>query len=83
MGSSSTIDNHDKIRTWIEARGGHPARVKGAKPGDALRVDFGESKDPVEEISWEEFFEIFDQTREAFLHPAGKNDQTTGRKINH
>ena len=45
--SSETTTDHDAIRKWVEARGGHPARVKGRGPGGILRVDFGEPEESV------------------------------------
>jgi hypothetical protein len=71
MAEAVHTTNHEAIRAWIEARGGRPAKVKGAGgPGDLLRVDFpgysgGES---LEEISWEEFFDEFEKNRLAFLY---------------
>ncbi|HKX22443.1 MAG TPA: hypothetical protein VJM81_04135 [Rhizorhapis sp.] len=61
--------DHDEIRQWAEERGGRPAviRTKGRK-GGVLRIDFGEPEDDLEEIEWDEFFEIFEDSRLAFLH---------------
>lgn len=61
-----TID-HKEIREWIERRGGHPARVRGAKEGGVLRVDFGKPEDSLEGIEWDDFFSIFDDNKLAFL----------------
>jgi hypothetical protein len=41
-GSKQTTD-HDKIRSWVEERGGRPARVKGTGNGGdpgLLRIDY-------------------------------------------
>jgi len=59
--------NHDEIRKWAEARGGHPARVKGQGEGGLLRIDFGKPEERLEPIEWEEFFEIFDENNLDFL----------------
>ena len=73
MSEAKTTTDHKKIRKWVEERGGHPARVKGTEDksgGGLLRIDYpgysGEGK--LEEISWDEFFEEFDDSNLAFLH---------------
>jgi hypothetical protein len=70
---TSTTD-HEFIRRWTEERGGHPAHVLGTgrEGGDAglLRIDFpgfsGEGK--LEEISWEQFFDKFDDAELEFVY---------------
>ncbi len=72
-GAAKTTTDHDTIRKWVEDRGGWPACVKGTggegDPG-LLRIDFpgysGEGK--LEKISWEEFFEKFDENDLVFLY---------------
>jgi hypothetical protein len=73
-GRASVTTDHDEIREWVEKRGGHPATVKATETSDRepgiLRIDFpgysgGQS---LEEISWDEFFEKFDESELAFLH---------------
>jgi len=70
--SLATTD-HDTIRKWAEARGGKPAHVKrtGKKddPG-ILRLDFPgySGANSLEEISWDEFFEKFDQNELALVY---------------
>jgi hypothetical protein len=59
--------DHDEIRKWAEARGGHPARVKGQGEGGLLRIDFGKPEDRLEPVEWEEFFQIFDENNLDFL----------------
>ncbi len=72
-GESQVTTNHDEIRQWVEARGGKPAAVKGT--GDAedpglLRIDFPGvgREESLEEISWDEFFEKFEEKKLAFLY---------------
>jgi hypothetical protein len=75
-GSSKETTNHDEIKRWAEERGGHPAIVKGTESSGPskgmLRIDFiggGEPKDErLEEISWDEFFQTFDEKNLAFLY---------------
>jgi hypothetical protein len=68
MTLSRTTRDHDEIRRWAEARGAVPAEVKGTERGGEagiIRFEFpnaphhNDSK--LEEISWEDFFEKFDQ----------------------
>lgn len=76
MESSKRTTDHEQIRRWVEARNGKPARVHGTGTNDEtslLRIDFPEEHDEeddenLEEISWDEFFESFDQKRLAFLY---------------
>jgi hypothetical protein len=68
MSSSETTTDHEKIRKWVEARGGHAARVKASGNGGILRIDFGEPEETLEPISWDEFFKIFDENHLAFLY---------------
>jgi hypothetical protein len=73
MGAESQVTtDHEKIKKWVEDRGGKPATV--AKTGDKdnpgiLRIDFpGHGNDSsLKEISWEEFFEKFEEKKLAFL----------------
>lgn len=62
-----TTRDHDAIRQWAESRGGRPSVVKETD-GGILRIDFAEPDDSLAEISWDEFFKIFDDSNLAFLH---------------
>lgn len=76
--SHATTD-HEAIRKWAEARGGRPSRVIGTgseeDPG-IVRIDFpgysGETK--LEEISWDEFFEEFEENDLALVY----QEETSG-----
>jgi hypothetical protein len=70
---SKVTTNHDEIRTWVEEREGQPARVKGTGDDDSpgvLRIDYPgfSGEDTLEPITWEEFFEAFDENNLAFLY---------------
>jgi hypothetical protein len=71
MSEAKTTTDHAEIRQWVEKRGGRPARVertgKGDDPG-VLRLDFGEPDQTLEQISWDEFFEKFDENKLALLY---------------
>lgn len=81
MGSSKVTTDHNEIKKWVEERGGHPASVKGTGNGDAglLRIDFdeGEPDTKLEPISWEEFFEKFEEKDLAFLYQEAKGGKTS------
>ena len=67
-GSSRTTTDHDEIRSWAEERGGKPVSIEGTgkgKKAGVLRIDFpgGASDPPLEPISWDSFFEKFDQAK--------------------
>ncbi len=81
---AKTTTDHDEIRQWVEERGGRPARVKGTEKGDSvglLRIDYpgftGEGT--LEPITWEEFFQAFDQNKLAFLYQEETKDGKESR----
>ena len=70
---SKVTTDHDEIRQWVEERGGHPARVKDTESKNSpglLRIDYPgfSGSDSLEAISWDEFFEGFDDNKLAFLY---------------
>ena len=74
---SRTTTDHEEIRTWVEEHGGRPASVRGTESGDeagVLRIDFpgGARSDDLEQISWDDWFEKFDDSGLAFLYQAEK-----------
>jgi hypothetical protein len=78
-GTKRTTD-HEEIRKWAESRGGKPASVKGTAQGNEeaglLRIDFptGASNPPLEAISWDDFFEKFDEEKLAMIYQEEKAD---------
>ena len=78
------ITDHEEIRRWVEAHGGRPATVRGTGGDDdagVLRIDFpgGAGEEALEPISWDEWFEKFDEKGLAFLYQeskAGGEDST-------
>ncbi|MBP1842678.1 hypothetical protein J2046_000932 [Rhizobium petrolearium] len=68
MSKALETTDHTEIRQWIEDRGAHLARVKGAREGGILRVDFGKPEEELEKIEWNDFFSIFDKNKLAFLY---------------
>jgi len=73
MAENRTTTDHEEIREWAESRGGKPARVAGQDP-IALRIDFPgeqeeeEEEEVLEQISWEEFFDVFEESNLIFLY---------------
>jgi len=80
MSEAKRTTDHEEIKQWAERRSGRPARVAGTGNGDdagLLRIDFPEADDndeSLEEISWEEFFEKFDEKKLAFLYQEQTKD---------
>src|SRR5215217_8123090 len=68
MSQATTTTDHDEIRRWAEERGGRPSVVRTSGRGGILRFDFGEQEESLEEVSWEEFFQIFEDSNLFFLH---------------
>lgn len=69
--NSHTTTDHKVIQEWIEKRNGRPACVKGTgddKDPGLLRIDFNEKEDRLEEISWDEFFDKFEENKLALLY---------------
>lgn len=84
--SHKTTD-HETIRKWVEARQGRPAAVAQTHEGDevgVIRIAFsggseGEGPGGLEDISWEEFFEKFEEKKLAFLYQEKTKDGKTSR----
>jgi hypothetical protein len=81
---SKTTTDHDEIKQWVEERGGRPARVKGTETGESgglLRIDYPgfTGEDTLEPITWEEFFQAFDENKLAFLYQEETKDGKESR----
>ncbi|NJO02521.1 MAG: hypothetical protein HC880_13265 [Bacteroidia bacterium] len=78
---SQTTHKHEEIRRWAEERGGIPAKVASSGHGDGvLRIHFPDNSQQdkqFEEISWEEFFKIFDKNELDFLYQDKKKSGET------
>jgi ferritin-like metal-binding protein YciE len=71
-GSAHPLTDHDEIRSWAEERGAEPACVRGTGgKGDIgmIRLDFPgySGEESLEHISWDGWFEKFDERRLALL----------------
>jgi hypothetical protein len=68
--------NHNFIEGWVEERGGKPAvDVERSNDKIVLAIDFDKkAKENLKHVSWDEFFEDFDDERMAFLFQEEKLD---------
>src|SRR5437588_13130333 len=73
MSEAKVTTDHNEIRTWVEARGGHPARVKGTEDeggSGVLRIDYpgysGEAT--LEKLSWHNLLDSFEENKLALLY---------------
>jgi len=76
---SKTTKDHNKIKNWTEEREGKPAVVESttnsSEGGGLLRINFpGYEEDNLKNISWEEFFRIFDENDLQFLYQEKTKD---------
>jgi|SRR5690242_5036362 len=78
---SKTTTDRETIRRWAEERGGKPACVQGTGGHDdigMIRLEFPrapQSKDDsLQEISWDEFFEKFEESNLALVYQDRTSD---------
>ena len=80
--SDATTD-HEAIKRWVEERDGSPAHVEATAEGDdpgLLRLQFPDTERDhaeIEPISWETFFEKFEDENLAFVY----QDETEGGRM--
>jgi hypothetical protein len=72
---AETTTDHDEIRKWADAKGGKPAAVKRTHADEdvgIIRIMFPDAPNSehgdLVEISWEEFFDEFEQKKLALIH---------------
>lgn len=72
---AQTTTDHDAIRKWAEQKGGKPAAVESTHSSDdagIIRIMFPDAPnsehDALVEITWDEFFEEFEDRKLALLH---------------
>lgn len=85
-GAAKRTTDHDVIRRWVEERGGCPARVKGTGGDDdagLLRIDFPgySGQQSLEPISWEDFFEKFEESGLAFLYQESEGESRFSKLV--
>lgn len=72
-----TTTDHETIREWVEGRGSTAAQVTepaGNDPGSLAIIPVGKMDDSVRDLPWEEFFEIFEEEKLAFVHRTERDD---------
>ena len=86
MAQAKITTDHNEIRKWAEARGGRPAAVRSTQSKDntgIIRIEFPDASnardDALEEISWDEFFEKFDESELALLY---QEETASGQRSN-
>src|SRR5437773_593138 len=86
MAQAKVTTDHDEIRKWAEARGGRHAAVRSTHSKDnvgIIRLEFPDASNPkdeaLEEISWNEFFEKFDESKLALLY---QEETASGQRSN-
>lgn len=82
--SSQTLTDHDEIQRWAEERGARPSCVRNTGGGNdigMIRLDFPgySGADSLEEISWDDWFEKFDDNNLALVV---QNETARGQKSN-
>ena len=79
--SAVTTTDHNRIRKWVESRGGTPTTVagteRGAETAGLLRIDFPgySGKGSLEKVPWDDFFEKFEESNLAFLYDSDKGSK--------
>jgi hypothetical protein len=81
---ASSITDHDEIRRWAEERGAQPACVRntGSRNGVVilrLELPSSSSKQALEMIEWNEWFEKFEEQGLALIH---QETLANGKKSN-
>lgn len=69
--------NHDEIKQWAEDRGGRPSVATSPRSAGFLAIDFGEGGAVLEQVSWDEFFRMFEENDFAFVYEAESGDGET------
>jgi len=72
MSTSKTTTDLNVIKKWAEQRDGKPTKVKGVggKDDGIIRINFPgySGEDSLEDISWDEWYKIFQDRKLAFLY---------------
>lgn len=71
MASSEQTTDHAAIKSWTEQHDGVPAVIDDDGKTKVLRIHFPDASnddDSFTEVEWEEFFEIFEDSKLSFLH---------------
>lgn len=78
MSTAKETKNHEAIKKWAEQHKGVPAIIDTHqnKKGDGiLRIKFDDDNENLKEISWEDFFDKFEEHNLTFLYQDEKNSR--------
>jgi hypothetical protein len=90
--SSKSTRDHEEIRRWADARHAVPCEVSGTESGGStgiLRFEFSDAPNRndnrLQEISWEDFFEKFDNSNLELLYQetTAEGEQSNFNKFVH
>lgn len=88
MAETVKTTDHDEIRKFAEKHKARPSRVAGTESGEGkgiIRLNFpgytGEDGS-LEEIEWEEFFEIFEDNNLAMIYDADQESPNFNKFVN-
>ncbi|MGZ8995070.1 MAG: hypothetical protein ACXW25_05980 [Rhodospirillales bacterium] len=79
---SKTTTDHETIRKWAESRGGRPAAVAsthGGKDPGIIRIAFQDDKESLDDVTWDELFAKFEESKLAFLYQEQTKDGEVSR----
>lgn len=80
--ASQTTTNHNQIVQWAKERGGKPGLIQepGKNRNPHLQINFeGYAAHNLKELSWDEFFRIFDEKHLQFQYQEETEDGTESR----
>ena len=85
MPSSKSTTSLNAIKKWAEEREGKPSKVKGTnrKGGALLRINFPDysSEEILENIHWDEWYDIFRENKLEFVYQDSKPDGKEGNSF--
>lgn len=80
----NTTTDHDRIRAWADERNAEPATARGTQEADGdpgvLTLDFvgyGADEEDLEHITWDDWFDKFEESNLAFLYQDEKKSGET------
>lgn len=79
---SKTTTDHETIWKWAESRGGRPAAVAsthGGKDPGIIRIAFQDDKESLDDVTWDELFAKFEESKLAFLYQEQTKDGEVSR----
>lgn len=76
MSQQKSTTDHDTIKKWAESRNGKPAVItREGEETEIIRIDFpGYAEENLQEIEWDEWFDIFDTNELAFIYQEETKD---------